>query len=75
MATLSQQKEVIPKVAQDLIAGTVGGWAQVVVGQPLDTIKVRLQTQPSPPIYRNATDCFRQLVQIEGVSKIHAFTE
>lgn len=58
----------IPKVAQDLIAGTVGGWAQVIVGQPLDTIKVRLQTQPSPPIYKNATDCFRQLVKQEGVS-------
>ncbi|MBM6385097.1 MAG: MC/SLC25 family protein [Paenibacillus sp.] len=57
----------IPKVAQDLIAGTVGGWAQVIVGQPLDTIKVRLQTQPSPPLYKNATDCFRQLVKQEGV--------
>ncbi|KAI9250353.1 mitochondrial carrier domain-containing protein [Helicostylum pulchrum] len=55
-----------PKAAQDLIAGTVGGWAQVIVGQPLDTIKVRLQTQPSPPLYKNATDCFRQLVKQEG---------
>jgi solute carrier family 25 carnitine/acylcarnitine transporter 20/29 len=77
MATLCQQKEAIPKIAQDLIAGTIGGWAQVLVGQPLDTIKVRLQTQPSPPIYRNATDCFRQLVQREGVSEntvIHLFS-
>ncbi|KAI8376307.1 mitochondrial carrier domain-containing protein [Radiomyces spectabilis] len=56
----------IPKVAQDLVAGTVGGWAQVVVGHPFDTLKVRLQTQPSPPIYRNAMDCFRQLVAKEG---------
>lgn len=59
--------EKIPKLGQDLIAGTVGGWAQVIVGQPLDTIKVRLQTQPSPAMYKNATDCFRQLVQQEGV--------
>lgn len=34
-ATLLQEKQkqpAIPKLAQDLIAGTVGGWAQVVVG-------------------------------------------
>lgn len=60
--------EKMPTLGQDLIAGTVGGWAQVIVGQPLDTIKVRLQTQPSPAIYKNATDCFRQLVRQEGVS-------
>lgn len=63
----NHSKPAIPKLAQDLIAGTVGGWAQVLVGQPLDTIKVRIQTQPSPPIYRNATDCFQQLVRTEGV--------
>lgn len=63
-----EPKIVIPKVAQDVIAGTIGGWAQVLVGQPLDTIKVRMQTQPSPPIYRNATDCFQQLFRQEGVN-------
>lgn len=67
------KEPAIPKVAQDLIAGTVGGWAQVIVGQPLDTIKVRLQTQPSPPIYRNATDCFSQLVKQEGVSSFFEY--
>lgn len=71
MAAMSQEKKpAIPKLAQDLIAGTVGGWAQVIVGQPLDTIKVRIQTQPSPPIYKNATDCFQQLVRKEGVSEL-----
>lgn len=71
MATLKlqnkdRQQQKLPQLAQDVIAGTFGGWAQVLVGQPLDTIKVRLQTQPSPPIYRNATDCFRQLIKQEG---------
>ncbi|KAM3585875.1 hypothetical protein VKS41_002416 [Umbelopsis sp. WA50703] len=60
----------IPKFAQDIVAGTVGGWAQVVVGHPFDTIKVRMQTQPNPPIYNNAVDCFRSLVKEEGVSWI-----
>lgn len=85
------QKFAIPALAKDLIAGTVGGWAQVVVGKkiwqqrkqfitmtilthipysghPFDTLKVRMQTQPSPPIYRNAMDCFRALVKQDGVS-------
>ena len=39
MATITgEQKPAIPKLAQDLIAGTVGGWAQVVVGNPKSTI-------------------------------------
>lgn len=61
-----ENKPKLPQLAQDIIAGTVGGWAQVLVGQPLDTLKVRLQTQPSPPIYKNATNCFRQLIKQEG---------
>ncbi|KAI9281290.1 mitochondrial carrier domain-containing protein [Umbelopsis sp. AD052] len=56
----------IPKFAQDVIAGTIGGWAQVVVGHPFDTIKVRMQTQPSPPVYKNAVECFQSLFKAEG---------
>ncbi|CEP07996.1 hypothetical protein [Parasitella parasitica] len=67
MTSLRHEKRpAIPKLAQDLIAGTIGGWAQVVVGHPPDTIKVRLQTQPSPPIYSSAMDCVRKLVKEEG---------
>lgn len=34
MAAVTQEKKpAIPKLAQDLIAGTIGGWAQVVVGK------------------------------------------
>lgn len=38
------------------------------LGHPADTIKVRLQTQPSPPIYSSAMDCVRKLIKEEGVS-------
>ena len=31
----------------DLVAGSFGGAAQVLVGQPLDTIKTRAQIAPS----------------------------
>ena len=41
--------------------------AQTVVGHPLDTIKVRLQTQTHPPQYSGALDCARQMLRNEGV--------
>ena len=31
----------------ELIAGSVGGAAQVIVGHPLDTVKTRAQIAPS----------------------------
>ncbi|TEB37934.1 mitochondrial carrier [Coprinellus micaceus] len=44
----------------ELIAGSVGGAAQVIVGQPLDTIKTRAQVAPSP------MDILRQTLRNEG---------
>ena len=35
------------RTVNELIAGSVGGAAQVIVGQPLDTIKVRMQLSRS----------------------------
>ena len=35
------------KTVNELIAGSAGGAAQVLVGQPLDTIKTRAQIAPS----------------------------
>ena len=52
---------------REIIAGSVGGIFQVLVGQPFDTVKVRLQTQsPTNPIYKNVLDCVRKTVTKEG---------
>ena len=32
-------------IVKDLTAGTVGGCASILAGQPLDTVKVRLQAR------------------------------
>ena len=55
----------------NLLAGGVGGLAGLVVGHPLDTVKVRLQTMQagggtSLP-YASARDCFLKIVRHEGV--------
>ena len=44
----------------DLAAGCVGGAAAILVGQPLDTVKVKLQT--SPELHRRGmVNCFRKV--------------
>ncbi|CAM9388823.1 unnamed protein product, partial [Discosporangium mesarthrocarpum] len=58
---------------KDILAGTVAGFAQVAVGHPLDTIKVRLQTQSSVnPEFTGMVDCFRQTMVKEGVAGLYA---
>ena len=67
---------------RDLIAGTAGGVCGIVVGQPFDTIKVRLQTQgvtgsksvPSKHStgysvrrpYSGVMDCAKSMLRREG---------
>lgn len=52
------------------ICGGVGGVCTVVVGHPLDTIKVRLQTMTTepgkPPQYTGTMDCAKKIVSKEG---------
>ncbi|PKI46885.1 mitochondrial carnitine/acylcarnitine carrier-like protein [Punica granatum] len=58
-------------VAKDLASGTLGGAAQLIVGHPFDTIKVKLQSQPAPlpgqpPKYAGAIDAVKQTLAAEG---------
>ncbi|KAK0167308.1 hypothetical protein PV327_004725 [Microctonus hyperodae] len=51
----------------DFCAGSLGGVAVVYVGQPLDTVKVKMQTFPA--MYRGMADCFMKTLKNEGFSK------
>ena len=53
------------QVVKDLFGGTVGGIAQVLVGQPFDTVKVRLQSAPEGT-YTGALDVVKKLLANEG---------
>ena len=44
-----------------------GGVASVYIGQPLDTVKVKMQTFPH--MYKNAWDCFKHTLTQEGVKR------
>jgi solute carrier family 25 (mitochondrial carnitine/acylcarnitine transporter), member 20/29 len=66
-----QKSQAPPGLLKQFIAGGVGGGCLVLVGQPLDTIKVRLQTQATPKAgeafkYAGALDCAKQTIKAEG---------
>uniref|UniRef100_A0A493SZF7 Solute carrier family 25 member 20 n=1 Tax=Anas platyrhynchos platyrhynchos TaxID=8840 RepID=A0A493SZF7_ANAPP len=71
---MAEQPQPISPV-KNFFAGGFGGVCLVFVGHPLDTIKVRLQTQPKPqpgqpPLYSGTFDCFRKTL----VGEIQAAT-
>ncbi len=58
-------------VTKDLAAGTMAGIAQLLVGHPFDTIKVKLQSQPipppgQPPKFSGAMDAVKKTLAAEG---------
>ncbi|XP_042307090.1 mitochondrial carnitine/acylcarnitine carrier protein [Sceloporus undulatus] len=61
---------------KNFFAGGFGGVCLVFVGHPLDTIKVRLQTQPAPSsgqalLYSGTFDCFKKTLVREGVRGLY----
>ncbi|KAF7967536.1 hypothetical protein HWV62_31503 [Athelia sp. TMB] len=53
------------KTVKDLTAGTAGGIAQVLVGQPFDIVKVRMQTAPKGT-YNGMLHCAGGILKNEG---------
>ncbi len=57
---------------KDILSGTAAGFAQVAAGHPLDTIKVRLQTQSATnPMFNGVTDCLQITLKNEGVAGLY----
>jgi hypothetical protein len=56
-------------------SGIVGGVCCVYAGQPFDTVKVRLQTQPvadaAQRVFKGPLDCFIKSVRNEGVRALY----
>lgn len=69
--------EPSPPIAVDLTAGTIAGIAQLTVGHPFDTVKVKLQNMPNPapgqaPMYTSAIDAVRKTVATDGAMGLYA---
>jgi solute carrier family 25 (mitochondrial carnitine/acylcarnitine transporter), member 20/29 len=70
-----RHEDLVTRALKDFVAGWIGGVAQVMTGQPFDTIKVRLQTQSSAYTlgqgtvqskYEGALDCALKTMRQEG---------
>ncbi|XP_032684722.1 mitochondrial basic amino acids transporter-like [Odontomachus brunneus] len=56
----------------DFFAGCLGGCAGIIVGYPLDTVKVHMQTQDSRnPKYRGTWDCLRTILARESLTGLY----
>ncbi|XP_070815724.1 cAMP-dependent protein kinase type II-alpha regulatory subunit-like isoform X2 [Chaetodon trifascialis] len=72
---MSKQPQPISPL-KNFFAGGFGGVCLVFAGHPLDTIKVRLQTQPKPKpgqslVYAGTLDCFKKTLAKEGVKGLY----
>ena len=54
----------------DLVAGGLGGMANVLTGQPMDTVKVKLQTHPH--LYRSLLHSITKTYSEEGFRGFYA---
>ncbi|TKA78986.1 hypothetical protein B0A55_02567, partial [Friedmanniomyces simplex] len=68
---LEEAKSGLNRTLKDLFAGAVGGVAQVLIGQPFDIVKVRLQTTTQ---YKGALDCASQILKNEGAAAFYKGT-
>ena len=57
---------------KDIISGFVSGWTQVIIMQPFEIVKIRLQTQSSAnPYYNGIVDCFKKIAKEEGLGAFY----
>ena len=60
-------KRQIVEAAIEFTGGLAGGAASVYIGQPLDTVKVKMQTFPA--LYKNGFHCFKTTILRDGVRR------
>lgn len=63
------------QAVKDFTAGVISGWTQVIIMQPFEIIKIRLQTQDSRnPEYSGILDCLKKTVKNEGFMALYKGT-
>ncbi|XP_066452905.1 mitochondrial carnitine/acylcarnitine carrier protein [Eleutherodactylus coqui] len=73
---MAERKQQPISPLKNFFAGGFGGVCLVFAGHPLDTIKVRIQTQPKPaagqlPLYSGTFDCFKKTLVNEGIKGLY----
>ena len=57
------------QTSKKLVCGGVAGTIGIMIGQPLDLVKIRLQTEPGA--YPSAYSCFSQTIRNEGIRSLY----
>ena len=67
---MSEQKNILNTrdVSRDIFSATIGSIACCYTGQPLDTLKVRMQTQPT--IYKTIIQSTKKTISEEGITAL-----
>ena len=69
--TMASKKQTISKQGIiDFTAGAIGGICCSYVGQPMDTVKVKMQTFPH--LYKDSIRCTLDIIKKEGFRKFYA---
>ena len=63
-------RKFVKQSIKDVISGIVGGLANVIVGQPFDTIKVKLQSDPV--IYKDIPTAIKKTWKDGGIPGFYA---
>ena len=66
-ANLARGRQPTLSPSQLYLSGAAAGVANSVVAGPVEHIRIRLQTQPSPPLYAGPLHCARQAVARSGL--------
>jgi len=57
---------------KDIICGFISGWTQVIIMQPFEIVKIRLQTQSAEnPYYKGMVDAFQRIAKEEGMTAFY----
>ena len=69
---LQANQSALLRTAKNGISGVAAAVTVVMVGHPFDTLKVRLQTQPTArPVYTGLADCFIKTLKWEGIGGLY----
>jgi hypothetical protein len=63
------------QAVKDIVAGFISGWFQVIIMQPFEIVKIRLQTQShTNPYYNGMVDCVKKITKEEGILSFYKGT-
>lgn len=75
MSELQEVSDLFSSLVMNSFAGSIGGASQVILGQPFDIVKVRMQNQTkTSPLYTSSLHCSKSILLNEGPTAFYKGT-